>query len=133
MSKVQENRRHGKVTSGTSDWIKQNRFALEELPEPGVRWKSDDTNEYIKDRIRILTSNDIIRRVDKDPEDDCTIFKTNPGPYKRLHRYLEENITDGYLPCGHDGFTNLGDNEYLCTTDPCSKVWTREEIKEHNE
>lgn len=133
MSKSQQNRRHGEVPSGVSDWIKHNRYALEELPEPGSEWKTSDANEFIKDRIRPLSTNGIVKRVDKDPLDDCTVFETNPGPYNRLQRYLEEDITDGYLPCGHDGFSNLGNNEYQCTTDPCSKVWTREEIKKHNE
>ena len=57
----------------------------------------------------------------------CTIWETNPALTDALDR-LEPSGPE--LPCGHHGFTNLGDGQYACLADWCDAVHSRADLEE---
>jgi hypothetical protein len=120
------------VGLGTTQWLQNNKYALQSLPEPGKEWLSMNQPEEIQNRIQQLSNNDVIHRK-RMTSADKTVFVTNPRAYKKLQEYINNTNTDGYLPCGHDGFKNLGNGTYECLRDVCGQVWTRKDIEKHNE
>jgi len=122
--------------SGAANWLMQNTHALKDLPEPGKEWKSKNQPEHIQDRIIKLSAKDIIHRVRRCSATDETIFETNREAYNALQKYIERKENDeseGFLPCGHNGFENLGDDLYQCKRDTCEQIHTKAAINEHND
>jgi len=119
---------------GASMWLRNNAIKLQGLPEPNQEWERRDVNEHIQDVIVALSRNGIIKKQRSAYEFGrgyYYIWSTNPQAYKMLTEQWQQD-QDGFLPCGHHGFTNLGD-VIKCKRDTCGMEFSKERVREHND
>ena len=98
--------------SGTVEWIKANFRHIRGLPEPGVNFYAEELPEKTKEELLCLSSHDIINRVDmanNGENNGKTVYQSNPVYYDFIQDVIEQREkSDGILPCGHNGFVNVG-------------------------
>ena len=129
-------RPQSKLSSGDRGFIRVNAIELAELPEPGTEFLSGDWPDYLRDRQHKMVSHNVIQKVEMDivGRDYRAVWTTNSVAWEHIQHYAQiRKEKDGYLPCGHDGFVTIGDDEYRCKRDNCKQVWTREQINLHND
>ena len=127
MSKSVQNRRHGLVTQSTAQWMQAHKEELKDLPEPGCEWQSKNQPEHIQSRVSSLSANGLIERVGRNGS--VTVFETKQRTYEKLRELWEKDTDEGLLPCGHDGFLNIGDGKLQCKRDNCKEIWTKTEVR----
>ena len=124
----QDSRSVTDLQSAASNFVKQHRLVLDQLPEPGVEYEASDYLE--QQMVRPTRDYGIIKYAGRSGEKRT--FETTEKGYKAIQDWMEvEREQDGFLPCGHNGIKNLGD-KVKCTQEGCGKVHTKEAINKHN-
>lgn len=118
-----------------SQWARSHPNIMRELGPPDNRLRftgdailviagEDESKEFETvvgaQQIRAMIANDIIRQVKKG------VYQLNSEPYDAAREKWENAAT---MPCGHTGFSNLGDGEYTCSFDYCDERFDRETVK----
>jgi len=125
-----DNRAVTDLDSATSMFIKQYRLVLDNLPEPGVEFEASD--HIPQNLVKPSRDYGIIKHVGRSGEKRT--FETTEKGHKGIQDWMEvEEDQGGFLPCGHDGLTNLGDGKVQCNRQGCKQIHTKAAIKKHNE
>lgn len=119
------------VSLSSAQWLRNHRYELEDLPEPGVEWRLADINISVGN-FRQLVHDGLIESAGRVDGKDTRVWKTDPLAYKSLQEYLARDAdTDSTLPCGHNGFVNLrGTPHVLCKIEQCDdRIHHRSEVR----
>lgn len=99
--------------------LRHNPDAARALPAPEDTYRMFETPEVCHGAIRTFVIEGIVERVgttDGTESGVCGIYRTP----ELVHEWIEDELrTQPTLPCGHGGFSNLGDGEYTCTEETC--------------
>lgn len=84
----------------SKQWIRSNKYDLEDLPEPGETWQASDLG-YDATMILNLRAKDLITRLERDQRQGST-YRTKESAYDYLQECLD-SPTGGFLPCKSEG------------------------------
>ena len=113
-----------------SKFVKKHRIRLKDLPKPGKRFEIEDVqaDQYL---IKQCMQQGVIKRVDRSYTRGTwmrSVYQTTEDGYDAIQKWLEiDEQTDGFLPCGHDGFTNHGDS-LECKR--CGEIHDKSEVRQ---
>lgn len=123
------------LSTSARSYIKANLNRVEELPDPDEEWIAYDA-DINNSQLEGLAKRGIIHKrekvtIPKGRGRSVWKYKTDKKCYEVIQDmvYRRDN-TDGFLPCNHDRFTTTAD-EVKCKS--CDEVWSKEEVREHNE
>ena len=117
------------LTSDQMNYIMRNPLPLEKLPHPDETWKAEDLPDPLRSNICPMTQSSVIRKVTKDDSsgDYKVIWRTDRRSYEVIQDRAAQS-DDGFLPCGHGGFTNIGNGKLQCKRDWCGEVFDKSEV-----
>jgi len=95
------------LTTGDVQYVQTNYHDLRNLPHPDEEWTHAELDEDCKQHFRMLSARDIIHPVEENDNGNqkWTVWETDERCYRKLQEKIETvNESDGFLPCGHDGF-----------------------------
>lgn len=113
------------LSSRQVSFIKANASKLSDLIEPGEPWVSVDAPPHYQNRVAVLERYGVIQCVGTVSEDSVKkkLWETTPPAWSAIQKSLSRSEA---LPCGHRGFTNVGEGVYDCLT--CGESCTRSEL-----
>lgn len=92
--------RHTDLDSGTALWVSHNIHKLEEIPEPGREWTSDEPG-FDHSLVTKLLHEGLIERVSgKGSAGGRRYYRTKPEAYEAVQTFAEDSDkSDRLLPC----------------------------------
>ena len=119
------------LDSTASQFVKKHRVQLQQIPEPGVEWKIDDVDIH-HSRIRELREFGVVRVVRREYDKgdwSKNVYATTDKGYDAIQKWAEKDErTDGFLPCGHDGFRST-EETVICLRSGCEKEFKKSEVR----
>ncbi len=118
----------GSTQTGALRFIDANWHDLRSLPEPTETFRHSDLDPDAQQHFKKLVARGILVSEENRTAGTrkAAIWSTNERCYERLQKRLDEE-EDGFLPCGHDPFKNLGDGLLKCKR--CGKEHDKEAVR----
>lgn len=119
---------HTDLNPSAARFVKKHVYELTDLPEPGEKWTSRAVPYGPQRILRFRNEGIIIRIYNGERSDDGRkYYRTKPEGYEAVQTFLEQvEKSDGFLPCGHDAFENLGDR---LECNRCGEVHDKEVVR----
>ena len=125
------------ISKGDREYIRSNKDMLKELPEPSETFVRKELSDHYQTNFLESVHRNIVIEVDETKLEShvkdgrirnyrVKVWQTNARAYELIQDYLDKG--NPYLPCGHSGINNLGDDEFACNYEACDKVYPRERV-----
>jgi hypothetical protein len=107
---VDRQKRHTDLDSSSAQWVQTHIYHLADIPEPGDEWTGQDVPYSPQELLKMRTMGVIKRIYNGERDDGYRYYKTQPEGFEAVKIFLKQaEQSEGFLPCGHDGFRNQGD------------------------
>lgn len=114
-----------KLNQHQSNCVTNHAHHIVKLPAPPETFTANDLPEdsNLRQQLKYWAQNGLVHQIERRPTG--YLWMVDRRAYDRAETVAKDRDT---LPCGHTGFTNLGDGDYGCQV--CDAVYDRETVEE---
>lgn len=121
-------KRHMGLPRGSDQILRARQSVARKLPHPQHTWTLDDVPDEMGDHITKFAQAGIVSKVEERyyAGTKSAVWTTNAAAWEYINECIDAPKAG---PCEHSGIRNLGDGEFTCTNDDCSKTFGRDVAK----